>query len=229
LAAIAKHLRRNLVAYLALFVALGGTGYAAGSKLLPRNSVGSAQVINSSLLAKDFKRGQLKRGPAGARGPEGVRGPLGPLGPQGPKGDKGDTGVPGPLVAPEAWHEVGAAGQPPFHFCFDNSPSGIYYFENSTLLAGAHNTAGFYRDPFGLVHLKGVVDCAGPSGPGNTASTDPIFTLPAGYRPAVIDTQATVANNDIGRVEIAPDGTVRPRLGIQGWFSLDGVTFRADH
>jgi hypothetical protein len=48
-----------VVAMIALLVALGGTSFAAVSKLLPANSVGSAQVIDNSLLAKDFKSGQL--------------------------------------------------------------------------------------------------------------------------------------------------------------------------
>jgi hypothetical protein len=92
----ATHLRRNLVAYLALFVALGGTGYAAGGKLLPRNSVGSAQVINSSLLAKDFKKGQLPRGPRGALGPGGAPGAPGAAGSAGAKGVTGARGATGP-------------------------------------------------------------------------------------------------------------------------------------
>jgi hypothetical protein len=41
------HLRSNLVAWIALFVALGGTGYAAIS--IPRNSVGAAQIRNRSI------------------------------------------------------------------------------------------------------------------------------------------------------------------------------------
>jgi hypothetical protein len=78
------HLRTNAVAYLALFVALGGTSYAAVA--LPKNSVGAAQikkdavrsgdVKNGSLAAADFKAGQL---PAGASGPTGPQGPAGVL------------------------------------------------------------------------------------------------------------------------------------------------------
>jgi len=41
------HLRSNLVGWIALFVALGGTGYAAVS--IPRNSVGAAQIRNRSI------------------------------------------------------------------------------------------------------------------------------------------------------------------------------------
>jgi hypothetical protein len=89
MAGLMGHLRRNLVAYLALLVALGGTGYAAGSKLLPANSVGSRQVVNHSLRKVDFKRGTLLRG---------ARGPIGAKGVTGQKGDKGDKGDRGPAA-----------------------------------------------------------------------------------------------------------------------------------
>jgi hypothetical protein len=86
-----------LVALTALIVSLGGSSYAAvtlaakdsvTSKAikdgqvkradLARNAVGTDQVAAGSLLASDFKRGQL---PAGAQGPKGD------------KGDKGDKGL----------------------------------------------------------------------------------------------------------------------------------------
>src|SRR5947209_213213 len=44
---IVSHLRGNAVAYLALFVALGGTSYAAVA--LPANSVGTKQIRNHSI------------------------------------------------------------------------------------------------------------------------------------------------------------------------------------
>lgn len=67
----------HAIAFLALFVALGGTGYAVSQ--LPKDSVGAAQirkdavtskkVRNGSLLARDFKSGQLPRGETGPAGP----------------------------------------------------------------------------------------------------------------------------------------------------------------
>jgi hypothetical protein len=54
---------------IALAVALSGTGYAAVNAL-PRNSVTSVQVKDRSLLAKNFKAGQLPRGPAGPPEPQ---------------------------------------------------------------------------------------------------------------------------------------------------------------
>lgn len=95
-----------IVACIALLVALGGTGYAAG--ILPAGSVGTQQlkadavvstkVKDGSLLRKDFKAGQLpagERGPAGAVGPQGPPGSQGPAGPQGPKGATGQQGPAG--------------------------------------------------------------------------------------------------------------------------------------
>jgi hypothetical protein len=77
----------------ALVVAtLGSTplGEAARDQLVPRASVGTAQlranavvsskVRNGSLLAVDFRRGQLPAGPAGPQGPVGPAGQAGPPG-----------------------------------------------------------------------------------------------------------------------------------------------------
>jgi hypothetical protein len=81
-----------VISIVALFVALGGTSYAALT--LPRNSVGSAQikkgsvtakkikknavtsakVKNRSLKAVDFASGQIPRGPAGQTGAAGAQG-----------------------------------------------------------------------------------------------------------------------------------------------------------
>ena len=99
LASVIKHLRRHFVAYIALFIALSSTGYAASTKLLPPNSVGTRQVINGSLLKRDFKAGQLPRGargPRGFAGAAGATGAAGPAGPTGPAGAQGVQGVQGP-------------------------------------------------------------------------------------------------------------------------------------
>jgi hypothetical protein len=97
LSSASRHLRRNLVAYLALLFALSGTSYAAATKLLPANSVGTRQVINGSLLKRDFKSGQLPRGARGPRGFAGADGATGPAGPAGPAGTAGAQGSPGPV------------------------------------------------------------------------------------------------------------------------------------
>ena len=76
-----------VIACAALLVALGGTSIAAVSIVLPRNSVGrlqlrpnsvnSGKVANRSLLAIDFKAGQLPSGPTGATGATGAPGETG--------------------------------------------------------------------------------------------------------------------------------------------------------
>ncbi len=86
-----------VIGCLALLLTLGGTGYAA-SKALPRNSVTSIQVKDHSLLARDFKAGQL---PRGAPGPAGPAGPAGPQGPAGPAGSGGSANVKWALVRPD--------------------------------------------------------------------------------------------------------------------------------
>jgi hypothetical protein len=83
-----------VVACIALTFAMTGAGYAAGmlgpntvgTKQLKKNAVISSKVKNRSLLAVDFKSGQLPRGAQGPQGPQGAQGPAGPAGPQGPQG-----------------------------------------------------------------------------------------------------------------------------------------------
>ena len=87
----------NVVSLIALFVALGGTSYAAVTlkknsvkgKHIARNAITSPKVKNASLLAGDFAPGQLprgERGDTGAQGPQGVQGPQGERGPEGAPG-----------------------------------------------------------------------------------------------------------------------------------------------
>jgi hypothetical protein len=70
----------NVMSTLALFVALGGTGYAALK--LPRNSVGAKQIRTGAVRSAEVKDHSLKAADFAAV-------------PQGPKGDTGDAGAPG--------------------------------------------------------------------------------------------------------------------------------------
>ena len=51
---VVQHIRSNVVAYIALFVALGGTSYAAIK--LPANSVGTRQRAESPRCASAARR-----------------------------------------------------------------------------------------------------------------------------------------------------------------------------
>lgn len=108
---IATYVGRNHVALLALFFALGGTSYAASTALAPKNSVGSAQVINGSLQKGDLSKKAVvalkgNRGLQGAQGAQGAQGPQGAAGSAGPVGAIGRTGSAGAAGA------VGAIGPP---------------------------------------------------------------------------------------------------------------------
>jgi hypothetical protein len=99
-------IRHNLVAWLALFVALGGTSLAAKHYVIT-----STKQIKPSVL-KQLKGNAGLRGPNGSAGPNGSPGPkgepgsAGPVGPQGPPGaaavgvgSQGGMGEPGPSHA----------------------------------------------------------------------------------------------------------------------------------
>jgi hypothetical protein len=76
-----------VISLIALFVAFGGTGYAAFK--IPKNSVGSPQVINGSLQKADLS----KKAAAALKGNPGAQGPQGPEGPQGSRGAAGAAGT----------------------------------------------------------------------------------------------------------------------------------------
>jgi Collagen triple helix repeat (20 copies) len=109
--------RRHHVALLALFLAMGGTSYAAVT--LPRNSVGSAQIRNQAVTLAKLSPSALVRlhglpgaagpaGAAGATGATGAQGSTGPAGPQGPKGDTGPSGVGRTLTVRTNSHDIAA-------------------------------------------------------------------------------------------------------------------------
>jgi hypothetical protein len=165
-----------IVALIALFVALGGTSYAA--VVLPANSVGTKQLRNGavtaakvkpqSLLASDFKDGQL---PRGATGPQGPKGDTGAAGATGAQGLKGDTGAAGATGAQGLKGDTGAAGA-----------TGAQGLKGDTGAAGATGAQGLKGDTgaagaTGVQGLKGDTGAAGATGAqglkGDTGATGP--------------------------------------------------------
>ena len=78
----------NVMATIAVFIALGGSSYAALH--LPRNSVGTKQIRTGAVRSSDVRNGALqpkdfsakaRQALAGAAGPQGPAGPAGPAGP----------------------------------------------------------------------------------------------------------------------------------------------------
>jgi hypothetical protein len=93
---IRKHVTSaHVIAMLALFVAMGGTGYAALK--LPKNSVGSKQIKKNAVTSTKVKNGSLKKGDFAAG--QVPAGPAGPAGKNGTNGTNGTNGAPGEAVA----------------------------------------------------------------------------------------------------------------------------------
>jgi hypothetical protein len=106
----------------------------------------------------------------------------------------------------EGWHEIGATGEPAFSNSWVNYGAG-------------YNTAAFFKDPNGVVHLKGLIKSG--------TVTNAAFTLPSGYRPAATEVQPIVSNGAAGYIDVLTNGMVRVMGGSSTWASLDGITFRA--
>jgi hypothetical protein len=107
------------VSLIALIVALGGTAYAGlklapasvGTRELRNGAVTAAKVRPHSLLAIDFRSGQLPK--SGGSGGAGTPGGSGAPGSAGTPGQAGGSGLPGPPGAPgsaRAYGHVLAAG-----------------------------------------------------------------------------------------------------------------------
>jgi hypothetical protein len=95
---LGSHLRRHAVAYLALFVALGGTSYAATA--LPKNSVGTKQIRNNAVTGAKVKNNSLSQNDLSPAARAALKGATGPAGATGTKGEKGDKGDPGSAGSP---------------------------------------------------------------------------------------------------------------------------------
>ncbi len=106
-------------------------------------------------------------------------------------------------------------------------------WQPGTLLGGwspygtGYAPAGYARDPYGIVRLRGLIR---PTAAGTAGCTTPpdVFTLAAGYRPARLESHSVRAEPGTALVEVDPAGIVRV-LVTAGcpWVSLEGVTFRA--
>lgn len=135
----------NVVATLALFIALGSGGAYAASKLidgktikpgtikgkqLAKNAVDAKKIKNGSLTSADFKQGAV---PAGARG---ATGPGGPAGPAGAAGGKGDRGL-------SAWDTIPA----------NQTITGSWMYDDTT---GTANVDDNFLVPFGAKAPAGL-------------------------------------------------------------------------
>jgi hypothetical protein len=156
------------VAFVALLVAFTGSSFAApardaASKLvsgtkITKSSITSKQIKDGSLLAADFKKGQL---PRGATGPAGARGAQGPQGPQGAQGPQG----PG---APVAWAQVAESGA-----LVRGSGAVSAAKENGGNSAGQYEVV-FNRDISNCTYIASHISDLTSPVPGGISSTGPL-------------------------------------------------------
>jgi hypothetical protein len=184
--------RRYVLIGLAALAALAIASPAVGGPSL--KSLVQQEVAKQLAASKSAKAKE-----AAAQGRRGRRGRRGRPGAPGAAGAQGAAGSAANLTV-EPCHLVGTAGEPAFQ-------NGWVNFAGSL-------PACFYKDPLGLVHLEGTVNSG--------ANNMPIFTLPAGYRPAAT---ATFTAAGAAQVAVASTGTVTP-FTAPGVTSIDGITFR---
>src|SRR5262245_44132073 len=145
-------IRKNLVAWLALFVALGGTSLAA-----------SHYIITSTKQIKPSVLSQLKgkTGPAGPPGFNlGIQGPAGLTGTNGKDGEQGRIGPTGEQGAPG---QRGAAGPTGPAGTGATGPSGE---AGATGQQGATGPTGPGAGATGATGAAGEKGATGPTGPG---------------------------------------------------------------
>jgi len=71
-----------------------------------------------------------------------------------------------------------------------------------------------YRKINGVVHIEGLIKS------GTISATQPVFTLPVGFRPKTRLLKATFSNNSVARLDIATNGYVIPYSGSNVWYSV---------
>jgi hypothetical protein len=232
----------NVMATVGVFMALGGGAYAAVK--LPANSVGSKQIKKSAITAKKIGKdavdgSKVKNGSLTALDINVATLPKAPSAANADHAANSDNATHATnadnatnatnattatnLVAPEAFHEVGAAGEPAF------SPGASNYLTGTP--TANYQTAGFFKDKEGIVHLKGFV---------TSGTNGLIFRLPAGYQLAskriIVDTaycqscSTGIATLGVAGPDTGPtvENAVVVNQGANQQVSLNGFTFRAD-
>jgi len=119
---VAAYLRLHHLGLLALFVALGGTSFAAAGAIrgtqiaphsIPKNRLtsGAIKSLNGGRGVQGAPGAQGAQGLQGLRGAQGLQGPAGAAGPTGSKGAAGSNGLVGPTGHGGPTGRTGATGR----------------------------------------------------------------------------------------------------------------------
>ena len=126
----------NVMATIAVFMALGGGAYAAFK--LPKNSVGTKQLKNAAVTTKKIKNGAVTKSKINTSG----------------------------LTVPNASNANNLGGRPASAYAAVAQPAYIAPTLNSgyTNFGSGDTTVGYMKDTLGFVHLKGTFNCPSVQG-----------------------------------------------------------------
>jgi hypothetical protein len=225
------------MATIAVFIALGGASYAAlklpknsvGTKQLKRNAVNGSKVKDNSLTGADIAGSVADASHA-------VHADLADSATNATHATSSDAANHA-TDADSASNASLLAGNSPSAF-IQTSQIGSFITAPEVINVGGvtscfgpnqwqdlspniNNVVQYWRDPYGVVHLRGLALRCG------TAGTT-IFTLPNGFRPGRLEHVAAVASSGTVEVTVDSGGAVASSIAVEQWQSLDGITFRAE-
>ncbi len=194
----------NVMATVAVFLALGGGAFAATSGLMAKDGTIHGCVSTRSHVLTVLKPGKRcgrghvalafnAKGVPGAAGPAGATGPAGPTGPtgaQGPKGNAGDSGRPGTNGT------NGTNGKNAESLFVSTLEAGTIV-NSSGSVSVSHNAAGSYIVTF----PQDVSKCVPEVSIGNTSGN----TLPGALAAARAD--GAINANDLDLVDVVTRNT----------------------
>jgi hypothetical protein len=204
-----------VISMIALFVALGGTGYAAtqlNGKSLKNNSVPGKKLKNKTVTGAKVKPNTL----TGTQINESALGIV-------PNAAHAATATNASTLDGRAASSFAAAKAEPVRIV---GAPGQVPFGSGWSIGGSEQAPGFWKDPFGTVYLQGQA--------GRDSGSNPvIFTLPPGFRPTESSYFATYPSGGTGTAAIAVHENGDVELfnledpTDEDFVGLGGVVFRA--